>query len=102
MKKIQYDVWSRKNISPHSSWYIQVWYHGEWCKSRGRNCYNTNTVESGGCCKWFDEKQMLADIEEHLGVTIPLVGTDFEVQTNEFDGKVVYGKKMEEKGKNKR
>lgn len=76
----------------------KVWYHGEWCKSRGRNCYNTNTVESGGCCKWFDEKQMLADIEEHLGVTIPLVGTDFEVQTNEFDGKVVYGKKMEEKG----
>jgi len=37
--------------------------------------------------------QYLADVEEHLGETIPVVGSDLKVEANEFDGKVVYGEK---------
>lgn len=38
--------------------FSQVWYHGEWCKSRGRNCWNTNLVEEKGCCIWYNEPQV--------------------------------------------
>lgn len=37
--------------------------------------------------------QYLADIEEHLGVTIQQVDKDMKVPVDEFDGKVVYGEK---------
>jgi ATP-dependent RNA helicase DDX1 len=37
--------------------------------------------------------QYLADIEEHLGVTIDQVDVDLKVSQNEFDGKVTYGQK---------
>lgn len=40
----------------------------------------------------------MADIEEHLGVTIDAVGTDVKVESNEFDGKVVYGQKRKAAG----
>lgn len=71
----------------------KVWYHGEWCRSRGKNCSNTQLTDRKGCCIWYNEVQYLADIEEHLLVTIPQVGTDINVPTDEFDGKVVYGQK---------
>jgi hypothetical protein len=51
----------------------KVWFHGEWCKSRGRNCQNTRLTSNGGCCMWYNEPQLLSDIEEHLGVTIQQV-----------------------------
>ncbi len=76
----------------------KVWYHGQWCKSRGRGCYNTKLTDVKGCCTWNDDMKFLADIEEHLGVTIQQVGKDMTVDVDEFDGKVVYGKKREEKG----
>lgn len=76
----------------------KVWYHGQWCKSRGRDCYNTNLTDRKGCCTWNDDLRFLADIEEHLGVTIQQVGKDMNIEVNEFDGKVVYGKKRENKG----
>ncbi|KAK0178658.1 hypothetical protein PV327_007531 [Microctonus hyperodae] len=79
----------------------KVWYHGEWCSSRGRNCENTNLTNEGGCCIWYNELQYLADIEEHLNVTISQIGPDMKVPTNEFDGKVVYGeKKLIDSGSN--
>lgn len=34
----------------------KVWYHGEWCSSRGRNCWNTNLTTVKGCCTWLNEK----------------------------------------------
>lgn len=34
----------------------KVWYHGEWCSSRGRNCRNTNLTTVKGCCTWLNEK----------------------------------------------
>ncbi|XP_063839846.1 ATP-dependent RNA helicase Ddx1-like [Scylla paramamosain] len=71
----------------------KVWYHGEWCPSRGRNCYNTRLTTERGCCTWYNEPQYLADIEEHLGVTIQQVDKDMKVPVDEFDGKVVYGEK---------
>ena len=37
--------------------------------------------------------QYLADIEEHLGVTIDVVDVDIKIETNQFDGKVVYDTK---------
>ena len=78
----------------------KVWFHGEWCKSRGKNCHNTRLTTEGGCCIWYNEPQYLMDIEEHLGVTIQTVGSDLRVPLNEFDGKVVYGEKRSNAGKN--
>lgn len=42
--------------------------------------------------------QYLADIEEHLLVTIPQIDTDMNVPSDEFDGKVVYGQKRSQQG----
>ena len=49
-------------------------------------------------CESWTVLQYLADIEEHLGVTIDAVGTDVKVESNEFDGKVVYGQKRKAAG----
>ena len=76
----------------------QVWYHGEWCSSRGRNCNNTKLTDSGGCCIWYNEPQYLGDIEEHLGVTIQQIEKDMKIAVDEFDGKVVYGAKRKDTG----
>ena len=76
----------------------KVWYHGEWCPSRGKNCNNTQLTDRGGCCIWYNEPQYLGDIEEHLGVTIQQVQKDLKLQVDEFDGKVVYGAKRKETG----
>lgn len=42
--------------------------------------------------------QYLADIEEHLGVTIQQVDKEMKVPVDEFDGKVVYGEKRSNAG----
>jgi len=76
----------------------KVWYHGQWCPSRGNNCNNTRLTDQKGCCIWYNEPQYLSDIEEHLGVTIQQVDTDMKVAANEFDGKVVYGQKKKAEG----
>ena len=55
-------------------------------------------TKNSGCCTWYDERQYLADIEEHLGVTIQQMGKDMNIQVDEFDGKVVYGEKRKETG----
>ena len=57
----------------------KVWYHGQWCPSRGKNCNNTRLTDQKGCCIWYNEPQYLADIEEHLGVTISQIDTDMKV-----------------------
>lgn len=44
--------------------------------------------------------QYLAEIEDHLTITIPQVGTDMKVPMNEFDGKVIYGEKLKSQGSN--
>lgn len=44
-------------------------------------------------CLCFSPTQYLADIEEHLGVTIQQVDKEMKVPVDEFDGKVVYGEK---------
>lgn len=45
-------------ISLVSSVPEKVWYHGEWCKSRGRNCWNTQLTDSKGCCVWYNEPRV--------------------------------------------
>ncbi|XP_070575608.1 ATP-dependent RNA helicase DDX1-like [Ptychodera flava] len=74
----------------------KVWYHG--CPSRGKSCYNTQLTEYGGCCIWYNEMQLLADIEDHLGVTIGQCEPDMKVEADEFDGKVTYGAKRKMTG----
>ncbi|XP_063975899.1 ATP-dependent RNA helicase Ddx1 [Diachasmimorpha longicaudata] len=71
----------------------KVWYHGDWCLYRGRNCTNVNLVNQGGCCIWYEERRHLAEIEDHLNITIQHIGSDLKVPMNEYDGKVVYGQK---------
>ncbi|XP_020295274.1 ATP-dependent RNA helicase Ddx1 [Pseudomyrmex gracilis] len=87
-------------ISLVSSVPEKVWYHGEWCPTRGRNCNNTNLTNQGGCCTWYNEPLYLAEIEDHLNVTIQQVGPDIKVPLNEFDGKVTYGEKRAAMGSN--
>ncbi|KAH9419142.1 ATP-dependent RNA helicase ddx1 [Dermatophagoides pteronyssinus] len=71
----------------------KVWFHAN-CRSRGKNCWNTELVDHGGCCIWYNEIQLLADIEEHLNCIISEIGLDFKLEVNEFDGKVMYGAKQ--------
>ncbi|XP_030375469.1 ATP-dependent RNA helicase Ddx1 [Scaptodrosophila lebanonensis] len=71
----------------------KVWYHGEWCKSRGRNCNNTNLTDVRGCCIWYNEPNLLAEVEEHLNITIQQVDKSLAVPVNDFDGNVIYGQK---------
>ncbi|KAJ8978814.1 hypothetical protein NQ317_018904 [Molorchus minor] len=87
-------------ISLVSSVPEKVWYHGEWCRTRGRNCWNTSltTDNPKGCCVWYNEPQYLADIEDHLNVTIQQIEPDLQVPHDDFDGKVVYGQKRQATG----
>ncbi|CAL1280444.1 unnamed protein product [Larinioides sclopetarius] len=77
----------------------KVWYHSN-CSNRGKNCWNTNLTDKGGCCIWYNEPQYLGDIEEHLNCTIQQVDPDIKVPSDEFDGKVVYGQKKAQMGSN--
>ena len=43
----------------------KVWYHSN-CNNRGQGCYNTNDVSRGGCTIWYDEINLLSEVEEHL------------------------------------
>jgi ATP-dependent RNA helicase DDX1 len=46
------------------------WFHS--CGNRGKGCHNTNLTTQGGCCIWFNEQEMLAQIEGKLGnITVP-------------------------------
>ncbi|XP_075234522.1 ATP-dependent RNA helicase Ddx1 [Lycorma delicatula] len=76
----------------------KVWFHGEWCSSRGRNCWNTRLTDDGGCCIWYNEPRYLAEIEDHLNVTIQQVDPEIDIPVDEFDGKVVYGEKRRNLG----
>ncbi|KAL7988066.1 hypothetical protein Chor_006985 [Crotalus horridus] len=69
----------------------KVWYHS--CPSRGKNCYNTRLKDEGGCTIWYNEMQLLGEIEEHLNCTITQVEPDIKVPVDDFDGKVTYGKR---------
>lgn len=71
----------------------KVWYHGEWCPSRGQRCSNTELTTTKGCCIWYNELQYLGEIEDHLNITIQQVDPEINIPINEFDGKVVYGQK---------
>ncbi len=45
-------------------------------------------MEEGGCALWYNEPQYITDIQEHLGVSIPVVKDSFLVPVSEYDGKV--------------
>ena len=100
-------------------WYGPPWGRGErglYCFAVGhRWCGNIVVTGGGGgvyCLPFYNvvlyfililththtHTQYLADIEEHLGVTIPEVSNTFEVPVDEYDGKITYGEKMRGKG----
>lgn len=74
----------------------KVWYHS--CPNRGKGCFNTRLKDHGGCAIWYDERQYLTDVEEHLGETISAIQPNMRVPINEFDGKVNYGQKRRGSG----
>ncbi|GMR53429.1 hypothetical protein PMAYCL1PPCAC_23624, partial [Pristionchus mayeri] len=83
------------SISLVSDFKEKVWYHT--CKNRGVNCTNRRDVSDKGCTIWYNEKQLLGDIEEHLGMTISTVDSDLRIPVDEMDGRVVYGAKRSTK-----
>lgn len=46
----------------------KVWWHTCASKGRGNECRKRHLVDQGGCCKWFDEPALLAEIETRLSV----------------------------------
>ncbi|KAM6954207.1 ATP-dependent RNA helicase DDX1 [Aplochiton taeniatus] len=76
----------------------KVWYHT--CANRGRGCYNTKLKENGGCTIWYNEKELLSDVEEHLKCTITQCEADIKVPLDDFDGKVTYGQRKARGGGN--
>ena len=42
--------------------------------------------------------KILAEVEDHLNITIEQIKPDFKVPCNEFDGKVIYGEKKNKSG----
>uniref|UniRef100_A0AAZ3Q0Y9 ATP-dependent RNA helicase n=1 Tax=Oncorhynchus tshawytscha TaxID=74940 RepID=A0AAZ3Q0Y9_ONCTS len=77
---------------------FKVWYHT--CANRGRGCHNTRLKEEGGCTIWYNEKELLSDVEEHLKCTITQCEPDIKVPVDDFDGKVTYGKRRAAAGGN--
>ncbi|KAF4522480.1 hypothetical protein B566_EDAN002565 [Ephemera danica] len=51
----------------------KVWYHGEWCPSRGKRCHNTQDIEDGGCCIWYNEMQARTGYKDHVAQMAPTV-----------------------------
>lgn len=43
----------------------KVWFHS--CKNRGDGCRNTKLANKGGCCVWYNEPQLMSQIEDRLG-----------------------------------
>ncbi|KAI1307249.1 ATP-dependent RNA helicase Ddx1 [Halotydeus destructor] len=70
----------------------KVWYHSN-CKTRGKGCFNTDLTDRRGCCIWYNELELLSDIEENLKCTIQQLDEKLDLEVNEFDGKVTYGSK---------
>lgn len=48
-------------ISLVSSVPEKVWYHGQFCQTRGKGCSNTNLLERKGCCIWYNEQVVSFD-----------------------------------------
>jgi len=74
----------------------KVWYHQ--CPSKGKSCVNTRLTDQGGCTIWYNEKQILGEIEEHLNIIVSQVEPDMKVPCDQFDGKVTYGQKKKQLG----
>mmetsp|Transcript_12763 Transcript_12763/g.38636 ORF Transcript_12763/g.38636 Transcript_12763/m.38636 type:complete len:728 (+) Transcript_12763:217-2400(+) len=55
----------------------KVWFHT--CKQRGSGCTNRKLVKQGGCCIWFDELEMVRQIEAHVDAPLPQSDENFEV-----------------------
>ncbi|EDV25940.1 uncharacterized protein TRIADDRAFT_24752 [Trichoplax adhaerens] len=77
----------------------KVWYHT--CPSRGKKCHNTKLKENGGCTIWYDEVQLLKNVENHLNTKVATVNSDFVVEKTVSGEKIVYGGKKSETGENK-
>eukprot|EP01125_Pyxidicula_operculata_P015685 TRINITY_DN5350_c0_g1_i1.p1 TRINITY_DN5350_c0_g1~~TRINITY_DN5350_c0_g1_i1.p1 ORF type:complete len:712 (-),score=166.83 TRINITY_DN5350_c0_g1_i1:31-2166(-) len=52
----------------------KVWYHQ--CRSKGADCYDTRDLSEGGCSIWYNELQILQDIEALIGKPIARIHSD--------------------------
>ena len=91
--------WYCKSFRPYAvSWsLLQISLHNvakEKCKPHGTKSH----CEEKNFPAFLSFLQYLADVEEHLGVTISVIQPNMKVPVNEFDGKVVYGEKRRGSG----
>lgn len=73
----------------------KVWYHQ--CANRGKGCTNRNLKADGGCTIWYNEGDLLAQIERRLQVeSIPsLLPQSFDLPPALAELGVEYGEKIE-------
>ena len=72
----------------------KVWYHT--CKTKGQGCHNTNLVDDGGCCIWYDERALLGEIQT-VTDEMQMLRDDFTLPDMPEAG-AKYGAKRKEKG----
>ena len=70
----------------------KVWYHT--CRNKGKGCANRRLKSEGGCCIWYDEPDLLRQIEERLQQTVLPIGADFRFPG--FQPGATYGRKRNE------
>lgn len=58
----------------------KVWYHT--CKRvRGKTntCHNTKLTTEGGCCIWYNEMELMREIEKRVEMQIPTLTPNLEL-----------------------
>ena len=67
----------------------KVWFHT--CKKAAK-CSNTTLVASGGCAIWYNEPELLAQIEDHIAESIPELNAQYKLEGVESSA---YGSKVD-------
>ena len=67
----------------------KVWYHS--CRNRGVGCTDRRLKEQGGCTIWYDEHELLQQVEEKLSEPILELGPDFELPVSISSQHISYG-----------
>ena len=68
----------------------KVWYHT--CGHKGGvGCTNRKLKERGGCTIWYNEPELLKNIENRLGMEIPNLTSDFNLSESLASSGAIYG-----------
>ncbi|KAJ9472755.1 ATP-dependent RNA helicase Ddx1 [Diplonema papillatum] len=77
----------------------KVWYHSNCNRGKrgGRVCQDIRLVEEGGCCIWYNEPQMIVEIEKRCGEKLHELDEDYKYADKSADAQAAqYGKSREE------